>query len=171
MQDKCKVYMDSYMASNGSCFMVTWTIFENHLLKVGLTKLGDYGTPDAHHRWFILFYHVWGLAWIENHWTSIWLRAQSHMTSHYTWRSVTTLYEFGGVVGQRSNIFFGLSHFHGYGSWLMCEVALSVTTKQLQLVWDDPKQSDGGGEKPKSGGRSWRSYSWLWNILFTKHKT
>ena len=26
------------MASNGSCFMVTWTIFENHLLEVGLTQ-------------------------------------------------------------------------------------------------------------------------------------
>ena len=38
MQDGCKVYMDSYMASNGSCFMVTWTIFKNHLLEVGLTQ-------------------------------------------------------------------------------------------------------------------------------------
>jgi hypothetical protein len=38
MQDGCKVYMDSYMASNGSCFMVTWTIFKNHLLKEGLTQ-------------------------------------------------------------------------------------------------------------------------------------
>ena len=37
MQDGCEVYMDSYMASNGSCFMVTWTTFENHLLEVGLT--------------------------------------------------------------------------------------------------------------------------------------
>ena len=37
MQDGCKVYMDSYMASNGSCFMVTWTISKNHLLEVGLT--------------------------------------------------------------------------------------------------------------------------------------
>ena len=26
------------MASNGSCFMVTWTIFKNHLLEVGLTQ-------------------------------------------------------------------------------------------------------------------------------------
>jgi len=34
----CKVYMDSYMASNGSCFMVTWTIFKNHLLEVGVTQ-------------------------------------------------------------------------------------------------------------------------------------
>jgi hypothetical protein len=32
MQDGCTVYMDSYMASNGSCFMVTWIIFNNRLL-------------------------------------------------------------------------------------------------------------------------------------------
>ena len=38
MQDGCKVYMDSYMASIGSCFMVTWTIFKSHLLEVGLTQ-------------------------------------------------------------------------------------------------------------------------------------
>ena len=38
MQDGCEVYMDSCMASNGSCSMVTWTIFKNHLLKVGLTQ-------------------------------------------------------------------------------------------------------------------------------------
>ena len=42
MQDKCKVYMDSYMASNGSCFMVTWTIFKNHLLEVGLTQIWEF---------------------------------------------------------------------------------------------------------------------------------
>ena len=38
MQDGCEVYMDFYMASNGSCFLVTWTIFKNHLLEVGLTQ-------------------------------------------------------------------------------------------------------------------------------------
>ena len=37
MQDGCQVYVDSYMASNGSYFMVTWTIFQNHLLEVGLS--------------------------------------------------------------------------------------------------------------------------------------
>jgi hypothetical protein len=30
--------MDSYKASNGSCFMVTWTILKNHLLEVGLIE-------------------------------------------------------------------------------------------------------------------------------------
>ena len=38
MQDGCKVYMESYMASNGSCLMVIWTIFKNHLLEVGPTQ-------------------------------------------------------------------------------------------------------------------------------------
>jgi hypothetical protein len=38
MQDGCKVYMDSYMASNGTCFMVTWTTFKDHLLEVALTQ-------------------------------------------------------------------------------------------------------------------------------------
>jgi hypothetical protein len=38
MHDGCKVYMDSYMASNGSCVMVTWIIFKNHLLEVCLTQ-------------------------------------------------------------------------------------------------------------------------------------
>jgi hypothetical protein len=41
MQDQCKVHMDSCMASNGSCFMVTWTIFKIHLLEVGLTQIWD----------------------------------------------------------------------------------------------------------------------------------
>jgi hypothetical protein len=38
MQDGCEVYMDSYMALNGSCFMVTWIIFLNYLLEVALTE-------------------------------------------------------------------------------------------------------------------------------------
>ena len=41
MQDGCRVYVDSYMASNGSCFMVTWTSFKNHLLEVDLTRNRD----------------------------------------------------------------------------------------------------------------------------------
>ena len=34
MQDGCKVYMDSYMASNGPRFMVTWTILKTLVLGV-----------------------------------------------------------------------------------------------------------------------------------------
>ena len=58
MQDGCKVYMDSYMASNGSCFMVTWIIFKKPPLGGRPnTKLGHHGTLHAHKRWFVLFYH------------------------------------------------------------------------------------------------------------------
>ena len=38
MQDGCKVHMDSYMASDGSYFKVTWPTFKNHLLEVGITQ-------------------------------------------------------------------------------------------------------------------------------------
>jgi hypothetical protein len=38
MQDGCKVYVDSYMASNGSCFMVIWIIFKDYLLEVVPTQ-------------------------------------------------------------------------------------------------------------------------------------
>jgi hypothetical protein len=64
MQDECKVYVDSYMTSNGSCFMVTWTIFKNHMLEVHLTqnRETDRGTHNAHDCWFILLYHVRGPA-------------------------------------------------------------------------------------------------------------
>jgi hypothetical protein len=91
MQDECKVYMDSYMTSNGPCFMVTWIIFKNHIFESNRpnTNPGDHGTRDAYNRWFILFHHMWKPTWIEIHWNNIWLRPQSQMTSHYTWGSVT----------------------------------------------------------------------------------
>jgi hypothetical protein len=92
MQDGCKVRMDSCMASNGSCFMVTWTIFINPLLGGRPnTKPGDHGTLNTHNCWFILFYHAWGPTWIKRRWNSIWLRARSHMNSQYTWGSISAL--------------------------------------------------------------------------------
>ena len=106
-QDGCKSYMDSYMASNGSCFVVTRTIFKNHLMKVGLTQNRETtATPNAHNRWFLLFYHVWEPAWIEIHGNSIWSRTWSHMTSHYTWGSMTTLHNFGGGLERPLDTFF-----------------------------------------------------------------
>ena len=38
MQHGCKVDVNSYMALNGLCFMVTWTTLKNDLLEVGLTQ-------------------------------------------------------------------------------------------------------------------------------------
>ena len=62
-------------------------------------------TSNAHNHCFILFYHVRGPAWIEIHWNSIWSRAPSHMTSHYTWGSMTTLHDFGGALAGPLNTF------------------------------------------------------------------
>ena len=127
MQDGFKVCMDSYMASKGSCFMVTWTIFPKPTLGGRPnTKPGDDGTPNAHNHWFILFYHVWGPAWIKKtHWNSIWLRAPSHMASYHTWGSVTTQYAFEGVLGWPLDTFF----------W-----ALTISwSRLLARVWSGPK--------------------------------
>ena len=38
MRDECKVYLDFHMASIGLCFMITWILFNNHILEVGLTQ-------------------------------------------------------------------------------------------------------------------------------------
>ena len=121
MQDGCKVDMDSSVASNGSCFHGHLDFFQKPPLGGRPnTKPADHGTPNAHNRWFILFHHVWGPAWIEIHWTNIWWRARPHMTSHYTWGCVTTLHEFGGVLGQPLDTFFWALTFSR--SWLLARV-------------------------------------------------
>jgi hypothetical protein len=74
------------------------------------TKSGDHGTLNIHNCWFILFYHVWIPAWIEINWNNIWLRVRSHMASHYTWRSVTTVHDLKGVLGRPLDTFLLGSH-------------------------------------------------------------
>ena len=49
------------------------------------TDPGDHGTLNARNWWFVLFYHVWGPAWIDVHWNSIWLRVRDH-TTWWFWR-------------------------------------------------------------------------------------
>jgi hypothetical protein len=116
------------------------------------TKLGDHDTWKAYNRWFILFYHVWGSACIEIHWNSIWLRARSHMTSHYTWQSVTTLHDFGCVFGRPLDTFFwALHNFMVTGSWLVCEVALIRATSHMS---QDPWPCNGEHPWLSSKGRT-----------------
>ena len=96
MQDGCKVYMDSYMASNGSCFMVTWTIFKTPFLEVGLTqnretmaillqslRVWDVYVSKGH------FIHEtespWPLHFKNSYWWKRWSR--SKFASHYTWET------------------------------------------------------------------------------------
>ena len=115
VQDGCKVLHG-----------MEWIMFHGHLdyfSKPSLggrssTKPGIHGIMNAHNHWFILFYDVWGTAWIEIHWNSISLRAWSRMTSHYT---LMILEVFWDGLWTPS---FGLSQFHSHGSWLMCDVAL-----------------------------------------------
>ena len=76
--------------------MVTWTIFKNHIFGGGLnTKSRDQCSQP-------LIYSILacgGQAWIDIHCNGIWLRAQSHMISHYTWGSMSTLHDVGGGLG------------------------------------------------------------------------
>jgi hypothetical protein len=54
---------------------------------------------------------MWGPAWIEIHWNSIWLRDRSHMTS---------LHDFEGVLGQPLDTFFWAPTISW--SWLLARV-------------------------------------------------
>ena len=132
MQDGCKVYMDFFLHGIG------WIMFHGHLGFFQEPSLGgrfdtkprDHGTPNAHNRLFILFYHLWELAWIDIHWNNIWLRARSHMASHYTWGSMTTLvHDVGGVLGWPLDTFFWVLTI----SWLQL----------LACVWSGPKVCGG----------------------------
>jgi hypothetical protein len=133
MQGGCKVYIDSYMASNGLCFMVIWTSFKNHLLKVGRTQNQETVAFRMNH-WFILFYHAWGPTWMKIHWNSVWLRMWSHMSSHHTWGYHT------GWVWRCDGLWtlsFGLSQLHGHGSWFVCKVALTYLGKrEYDSIWN-----------------------------------
>jgi len=53
---------------------------------------------------------------------------RSHMTSHYTWGSVQWPHYMISEVSWDGlwKLSFGLSQFHGHGSWLVCEVTLRL---------------------------------------------
>ena len=126
MQDGCKVYMDSYMASTWLYFMVTWIVLKNHLLELDLTQNRETMALQiltiVDFLYSVMFEEP---AWIGICWNSIWLKAWSRMTSHNTWGPMTTLHGLGSVMEWPLDTSFGLSQFHGYIFWLMCEVALN----------------------------------------------
>ena len=130
MQDDCRVYMDSYTASNGSCFMVTWTMSYSQKPPLGgrpnTKPFGDHGTSSAH-KPIGLFYFIMcedpheeefieiAFSWGPGH---IWLHTTlggpwpHYMILEVCWDGLWTLS-------------YGLSQSHGRGSWLVCEVALN----------------------------------------------
>jgi hypothetical protein len=160
MQDGCKVYMDSYMASNEPCFMVTWIIFKNHLLKViGLRQNQETNNFKRSHMLIYSILSCMKPTWIEIHWNRIWLRAQSHMTSQYHlrirdhttwfWRCLETAF---------GHFLLGSHSFMVTALGSSCEVAFNLRMKpktealnfrSLRLQW-----------KPIYSGRS------LQNVLF-----
>ena len=87
--------------------------------------LRDHGIPNTHNHWSILFNHVWGRAWIDVHWNSIWLRARSHLASRSTRGYVTTTHDFGGVSDGLWTLSLGSQKFTVTGSWLVYAVALN----------------------------------------------
>ena len=127
---------------------IEWIMFHGHLdcfQKQPLggrpnTKLGDHGTLNAHNCWVILYYHVWGPAWIVIFWNKIWLRAPSHMVSHYTWGSVITLHDCGGVLGRPLDTFF----------W-----ALTISwSRPVARVWSGPNCAGETAWKKTQGSTS-----------------
>ena len=145
MQGGCILYMDSCMASSGSCFMVTWSIFKKPPLggRPNTKPLGDHGTPNAHNCWFIVLYCVWGPALIEIHRNSTWLRTRSHMTSRtlhlrvhdhttWLWRCLGTAFAHFPLGSHNFMVTtFGLCvkwllGFHSHGSWFVGKAAVII---------------------------------------------
>ena len=112
-----------YMALNGTCFMVTWTLFKNHLLEVGVTR-NRRETMAIRTLTAVGFFYLPCVRIHMNRDLLKWYLDWLHMTSHYT--SWHTTHDFGGVLGHNlGTLSFGLSQFHGHSSWLVCEVALT----------------------------------------------
>ena len=119
---ECKVDVTSTWISSWhqiNCFYGPLDCFQNHLLEVDLTQNRE-TMALRNLTTVILFYFIMceDSAWIKIHWNSIWLRARSHMTSHYTWWPMTTLHGFGGILGRPLDTFFWALTM----SWHVCEV-------------------------------------------------
>ena len=142
MQDGCKVYIDSYMALNGSCFMATSTVFKNHLLEVDLTQNRETMALRMLTT-IVLFYFImctnpreWkfieiAVGWRPGH---VWL----HTTLEGPWPHCVILdVDWDGLW----TLSFGLSQSHGHGIWLVCEVAL--IRQNSSVVMHAPQQRSG----------------------------
>ena len=131
LRDQWSMWMQRWMLSlHGILHGIQWIMshgHSNYFQKPPLggrpnTKLDDHGTPNTHNHWSILFHHAWGSAWREIHWNGIWLRARSHMTSHYTRGSVTTQHDLGGVLGGQPPLDTFLLGSHNSRSRLLARV-------------------------------------------------
>ena len=123
---------------HGSWFMVTWAIFKNHLLKVGLTQNREtMALRTLTIVGLFCFMICEDSAWIEIHWNSIWLRTRSHMTSHYTWGTLTTLHDFEGVLGWPLDTFFRALNFvvMALGLWVKWPLVMCLWACENGRPW------------------------------------
>jgi hypothetical protein len=82
---------------------------------------------------------VWGPTY-EIHWNSIWLTAQSHMTSHYRLRACEHSTWFWKGLEMGFGHLFWIPTIHVHNSWLVCEVVMS-TMKDNSSTWESLLES------------------------------
>jgi hypothetical protein len=137
-------------SSNGSCSMVTWTIFKNHLLEVDLTHnreamaLPTFITVEL--LCFIMCEDLYEVTFIEIAFDfglgHIWL----HTTLEDLWPHYMSLEVYWDGLWTLS---FGLSQFHGHGSWLVCEVALRGCICNIRSQCPGKKSPKDGAKGPR----------------------
>ena len=49
---------------------------------------------------------------------------------------MSTLHDFGGVLAQPLGTFIWALAIYGHGSWLMCEVALSILCFMIDIIYN-----------------------------------
>ena len=99
------------------------------------TKPGDHGTLNTHNYWFIPFYHMWGLTWINIIEIAFgW--GPGHIWVHITlWGSVSILLDFWRCLGMAFRHFLlGSRNFMVTVLGLVCEVALIEKNRKITTV-------------------------------------
>ena len=115
------VVFNSPLMANGSCFMVTWIIFKIHLLEVGLTQ--NHETRHSK-RSQPLFYSILTCVGTCMNKNSLKLHlVEGPVTYDFTLHFEGPWLHYV-ILEVPWTLSFGLSQFHGHGSWLVCEVAL-----------------------------------------------
>jgi hypothetical protein len=111
--------------------MVTSTIFKTHLLEVGLTQ-----NWESMALWMLttigLFYFIMREDPLNrNSFDIAFGRGLGHIRLHTTLEGPWPHYMISEVSWKTAfgHFPFGLSQFHGHGSWLVCEVALRYICK------------------------------------------
>ena len=125
------------------------------------TKRGDHGTPNAHNRWYIRFYRVWGPAWVEFHSNSIWLRARSHTTSHYTLRVHDHTTWFWRCLGTTFGHFLLGSHNFMVTALGLCEKWPLYQPHTCWWGWAVPASHHCGAEKKRKDNARMSIPEWM----------